>query len=335
MTSKVPGSSPSAPDANRRACMILVIFALVAGVLAALCGLLGGLLFIQLSSWFTTPIATPTPTPTATVAASEVPSSHRFLNVGNLFVRWSQANPEEILQLSWKRSANLTNRYANSECPSDLEYFGNSWVSENEATSSFFFRSLVGYGSQGTWSLKGETEVNIESLSAGCPKSAGIPVHTDYTFFDDPSKPNLFMVSRTFDFSDTPFSHDIRPFIPRLYPRDGFSQVYYPNATSDVLQNHSIAGCGYGCRISDWAGTWFAIHDPKKGRGMLVQHVQTEIPVALWLDEDGGSFTNSSSVLLVTPSGGFTGSITETEYICFYDEGIWSPSLTLPPECLP
>jgi hypothetical protein len=74
---------------------------------------------------------------------------NRTVTVGNFYVEWSQTNPEEIVDLRWNGSVNLTNPWANPYCSGDLEYFGNSWVSENEGTPSFFFASLVGWGTTG------------------------------------------------------------------------------------------------------------------------------------------------------------------------------------------
>jgi predicted outer membrane repeat protein len=265
--------------------------------------------------------------------ASEVRLPPRSLKAGNFFVQWSQTNPEEIYYLSWKGSANLTKPWVHPACNGDSEFFGNSWVSENEGTESFFFNSLVGWGTTGTWSSRNIVDIDIGSISSGCPGSADIPVHTTYQFFADEMRANLIKVDRTFEFGDTPYTHDVRPFIPRLFPLDGFSQVVHPDASGESLVTETTDGCGYGCMREDWNSTWFAIHSPITGLGMIVQHVPSTSAIALWIDEDGGSFTNSSSVLLLQPSGGFTGPVTETEYLCFYDQSIWMPSLTLPRGC--
>lgn len=77
------------------------------------------------------------------------------------------------------------------------------------------------------------------------------------------------------------------------------------------------------------------MHNPDTGAGMIVRHLPSEQAVALWLDDDGGTDTNATSVLLLQPDGGFTGTVTETEYLCFYDSSIWAPSLSLPAGCQP
>ena len=66
---------------------------------------------------------------------------------------------------------------------------------------------------------------------------------------------------------------------------------------------------------------------------MIVKHNPSSYAASLWVDWDGASNTNSSSVLLKKPVGGFTGEVVETQTFCFYDSSTWTPSLTLPPGC--
>lgn len=268
-----------------------------------------------------------------TVYAATVDPVNRTVTAGNFFVDWSETNPEEIVEIRWMGSPNLTNSAVDA-CPgSNLEFFGNSWVSENEGTPSFFFASIVGWGTTGTWTPSNNRKIDIGSISAGCFASANIPVSTHYQFFDSGPVANRIKVQRTFRFGGTPYTHDVRPFIPRLYPQDEFSQVLHPNAAGTSLLTETTVECDFGCIISDWDGSWFAIHNPTTGVGMIVRRGPSALPAALWVDEDDGSFTNSTSMLLLQPSGGFTGDVSETEFLCFYDSAIWTPSTALPPGC--
>jgi hypothetical protein len=249
----------------------------------------------------------------------------RVVMAGNFYIEWSQTNPEEVLYLSWKGSGNLTNPWEHPNCQGDLVFFGNSWVTETD----IFWASLVGWGTAGDWSQSDST-INIQSMSSGCPGSAGFPINTQYQFFE--AKPDLIMIQRTFEFGDTPYAHDVRPFIPRLYPSDGFTWVIHPNSDGNGLMTDTT--CDFGCVAESWDGSWFAIHNPTTGLGVIVQRAPSSNSVALWLDDDDGSFTNATSFLLLQPEGGFTGLVTETEYLCFYDSS-WTPSLTLPQGCQP
>jgi hypothetical protein len=266
-----------------------------------------------------------------TVFAATIDPVNRTVTTGNLFVDWSETNPEEIVELRWNGSPNLTNS-AGPDCRGNLEYFGNSWVSENEGTPSFFFGSLVGWGTSGTWNAPTQKKVNVDSISSGCFGSANVPVTTKYQFWDSGAPANRIKVQRQFAFGSTPYAHDVRPYIPRLYPQDGFTQVLHPNGAGTTLLTETTTGCDFGCVIPDWDGSWFAIHNPVTGLGMIVRR-ESSSPAALWVDKDDGSFTNSSSVLLLQPAGGFTGTVSETEFLCFYDTSLWTPSTTLPPGC--
>jgi hypothetical protein len=265
-----------------------------------------------------------------------LPPPPRSMRTPNYYVVWSETNPEEVTYLSWRGSDNLVSVWAHPDycTDEDLEFFGNSWASENEGTPDLFFESLVGWGTTGTWAKSG-LQVAIASECTGCSGPTGIPVSTTYQFFEEEAKADLITVKRGFDFGDTPYNHDVRPFIPRLYPGDGFTEVLHPDASGTMLRARTTYTCGYGCQVADWNGTWFALHNPETGLGMIVQHAASAHPVDLWVDNDAGSSTNSSAVLLLQPPLGFTGVVTDVEHLCFYHSGLWTPQLTLPPGCQP
>ncbi len=269
----------------------------------------------------------------STALAATIDPSARTVTTDKLFVDWSDTNPEEIVDIRWNGSPNLTNAAVIGGCPDDLEYFGNSWVSQDEGTPDFVFASLVGWGTTGTWENPNHNNLQINSSSAGCPASAEVPVRTMYRFFDDGPVANRIRVQRRFSFGSIPFPHDFRPYIPRLYPRSAYSQVLHPDASGASLVTEDIFLCDFGCQVTDWDGSWFAIHDPLTGEGLIVKHDPSPFDVALWVDQDAASDTTASAVLLRQPGGGFTGTVVEVEFFCFYDSSIWTPSTTLPPGC--
>jgi hypothetical protein len=270
---------------------------------------------------------------TTTAFAATIDPGTRTVTTGQLFVDWDDANPEAIVDIRWKSSPNLTNTAVISGCPDALEYFGNSWVSQDEGTPAFVFASLVGWGTTGTWTNPSHNKVSLDSSSAGCPASAGIPVHTDYRFYGDGPTANRIQVKRRFSFGSTPFPYAFRPYIPRLHPLSDYTQVLHPDGSGTTLVTEAAALCEFGCQVNDWDGSWFAIHNPSTGQGLIVRREPSPIPAALWVDQDQASFTAASSALLLRPSGGFTGSVTETEFLCFYDSSTWTPTTTLPPGC--
>jgi len=265
------------------------------------------------------------------VGAPGVDATTRTVIAGPFVVRWSLTDPEAITYLSWNGSTNLTGSWAHANCPTGglHEFFGNSWGGDSSST----FLSPVGWGSSGTWTPRGAQGVDVTSSASGCFGTSSIPVATSYGFFGATAPLGRIQVERRFSFGSTPFASDLRPYIPRLAPTTQFSQVAFPNQAGTALLTRGAFDCGLGCRISDWNGIWFAIHDPGTGRGMIVRHEVSSHPAALWIDEDGGSFTNSTSVILLQAGVGFTGTVVDRQVLCFYDAAIWIPSLTLPAGC--
>ena len=264
----------------------------------------------------------------------------------NLSVQWNTGNPEQIDVIKWNSAGltgsepNLTNTGTTGTPPchgGDVEFFGNSWSPPDPQSGG---KVLVGAGSTGTRVPGPDNKVLIDSNSTDCPpSSAGVSVETIYKFWQGGRPINRMKVTRHFTFSSA-FDRDVRPYIPRLYPVSAFRQVLHPNAAGTSVATHAVGGgsCPSGCIVTDWDGTdattsWFAVHNPGSGQGMIVKHTPSTFPVALWIDWDGASFTNASSVLALSPSGGFTGTVTEEQYFCFYDSSIWTPNLTLPPGC--
>jgi len=264
-------------------------------------------------------------------AGASVDPATRTAHSGALAVKWSATNPEEILSISYNGSPNLTNSWPLSFCDrGDSEFFGNSWDNDLGPNG---FAVPVGWGTTGTWSPSGFDGVRIDSAATGCFGTSGIPVETTYRFFDHGAGVGRMLVRRKFSFGSQPFVHNFRAYIPRLYPRDEFSVVIHPDATGSELVTEVGNDCEFGCAETNWDGTWFAIHAPGSGRGLIVRHTFSSTPVALWIDMDGGSSTTASSVLLLHPPGGFTGTLNDVESLCFYDSSLWAPSLTPPDGC--
>lgn len=257
--------------------------------------------------------------------------SARVVDTIAFSIAWSATDPEQIDSLVW-RGMSMTNTGTVSGLPPGChfaEYFGNSW-----AVAHYPFM-LVG-DSIGTWDRSGQGTVRISSRSSGCEGSIGIGVATTYTFFEHGPAVDSFRVDRKFSFGSSPADYDIRPFIPRLFPRDTYNQVLHPDGTGTSLVTDSISPCEFGCDVANWNGTWFASNDPVTGRGMILLR-EPASPAALWIDMDGASMTTASSARLIRPAGGFIGTIHEVEVLCFYDSTTWPASsrtaLTLPASC--
>jgi hypothetical protein len=285
----------------------------------------------------TGPITVTTPGGTATTDTNFVvtPPPPRIVSAGPFQVQWSATDPEEITSFSWNGFGNLTGRWRNgTQCTGgyaggDQEFFGNAWGMGGFGSHAV----LVGLGSTGTWSAEtGDTSTTVSiassaSASAYCSQDAGVPVTTTYQF---PNSGNLFTVQRTFAFGTTPFAGDMRPYIPRFAPEAQYTSVYYP-ATGGTLEQVNEGSCDAGCEETDWDGSWFALVNSSTGMDVVVRRTAAAAPVALWVDEDGGSNTSATGVLLLQAAGGFTGTVTESESFCFANG--WTPGLTLPSGC--
>jgi hypothetical protein len=258
------------------------------------------------------------------------------LDSTNFHIEWSDVvpgDPEQIDVLQWKGGWSVGLSFSGACNFLWPEYFGNALVPPDP------MRSLVGSGTTGSWTPGADgLSATIKSIATGCDYSLNVPVATKYRLFsNDQCAENHILVGRVFGFGTTPFTYDFRPYVPRLYPRDQFWQVLHPDSTHSVLAVENANDCESGCQISNWDGTWFATHDPNKFRGVIVYRRASSFAVNLWVDLDGSSWSNSSSVLLLQPAGGFTGSVTEVEGLCFYDATNWSQQqqehLQLPVGC--
>ena len=296
--------------------------------------------------------------------AQPVNSTVRGIKTGNFTAVWaSGADAEALTSLQWMANPNWTNSsYVNTcgNASNDVEYFGNSEAPPDPESGGLV---LVGGGTvapAGTllWEVSfvpaGFRVVTINSRSANCPpSSAGIDVQTTYRF-PNPQDPqtNRFEVERVFDFTAAPFVHDFRPYIPRLSISAGFTEVLYPAPNRTLIvgtTTNCVSGCtgpqsapGAAPLNPPWDSTqgWFAIHNPTTLEGVVVSRVPSTVPqgspitAQLWIDADSGSYTDSSSFLLLSPTAGFSGGlITEAETFCFYDSSTWTPSLVPPVGC--
>lgn len=267
-----------------------------------------------------------------------VDSTARTVQSARFFLDFSNAvaeNPEDLDVLRWAGGPNLVESFAIDACSSNVvEHFGTSWAPPDPNLGG---RVLVGSGSSGSWEQDGASIV-IHSTSSGCSASTSTPVETRYQFRAGTAADTI-EVDRQFDLGSGPVNQPFRPFMPRL--SFSFDRVLHPDAAGRNLLSEDIFACPYGCQLSNWDGSWFAYYatsGPLAGHGMIVRRGASALPANLWLDYDAGiTDTNSSSVLLLPPAGGFPAQVTEKELLCFFDGQSWSPaqqaSLTLPAGC--
>jgi hypothetical protein len=177
-------------------------------------------------------------------------------------------------------------------------------------------------GVTSTWTGTSATQgmTAIRSL-ASCDSTLDAKTRTTYTLSARPALVNSLKITRSFAFAKKPSAGNLRAYVARLslgiYP-----VVLAPNAAG-VVQTYSVIACPLNCTETDWNGKWMA-DDDGHGNGMAIFRSATTNPSAqLTIDYDGYSDSNNTAVTLIMPTAGWSGTVTETEYLCFYDATSW------------
>ena len=170
----------------------------------------------------------------------------------------------------------------------------------------------------GTAATHGSTAIRT---LVGCDGPLDAKTRTQYTLFTQPGLVNSLKIVRSFTFARHPSAGNLRAYVPRLqlavYP-----VVYAPDATG-VVQTYNVNACPLNCTETNWNGVWMA-DDDGQGNGMVVvRNPATNPPAQLTIDYDGFSNSNNSAVTLVMPTAGWSGTVVETEFLCFYDATSW------------
>jgi hypothetical protein len=251
-------------------------------------------------------------------------------------------DPERIDSLTWKNSSGTVSGnlavQGGTYCTTDArEWWGQSYGSV-EGQQPYL---IVG-GSAGTWKSPAAGQVVIKTNTpATC--ATHIPMTTTYTFFGSGPHANEIKVVRSVPFGTHPYANPsqegLRIYVPRLSVVT-YNQVLYPDSNHKLV----VSGVCDNCTplgSSAWGGGWFADNSSTSNSGLIVLRAATDQPGAeLEIDEDLLSGSNNTAIDLPQPSGGWKTSITEAEYLCFYDATSWPLShrqpgkgVTLPAGC--
>jgi hypothetical protein len=146
---------------------------------------------------------------------------------------------------------------------------------------------------------------------------------TTYTLGAFAAGKSAMKIKRTFAFGPdgVNLADNLRAYVPRIsiikYPK-----VLYPD-TAGAVQSVTVLTCSPNCTAPTWNGTWVA-DDDGMGNGIVLIRDKSSKAAAkigiLWGDL---SNSNSTSILLMRPAGGWRGKLTETEWLCFYDPTSW------------
>jgi hypothetical protein len=236
---------------------------------------------------------------------------------------YTTANADRVDAIQWVGSSTVfTNYVANGgplHCNDPQEFFGQAYG------DSGLEPYAVITGTQSKWKAKnalaGKTTV---TSTTSCEFTLDALATTAYALSNKPGLRNTLKITRTFKFKTPDAAGNLRAYVPRL-PITPYTTVYAPDQNG-IVQTYNAGGCAGACMLTDWNGTWFA-DDDGAGNGMVVLRSPTKNkPAFVYIDNDSFSASNNTGVTLAKPQSGWTGTYTETEYLCFYDATSWPAS---------
>jgi len=114
-----------------------------------------------------------------------------------------------------------------------------------------------------------------------------------------------------------------------------FHYVVVPNAEGKVVTYDSANCTSAPCTVTDWNGSWFADYDGSSFGLIVIRDPSSTAPAFVGIQSGGVSNANFTSIVLTQPAAGWSGLLTETEYVCFFNQRTWTIGPKLPPDCVP
>jgi hypothetical protein len=218
-----------------------------------------------------------------------------------------------------------------------IEFFGQSYgdVYVSQMSPPLF----IVQGASATWvknSSSSGTSTTTGSDSGSCATLDGT-AETNYSLGSGSNYVNTIKITRAFTFNDDQ-DYNLRAYVPRVSV-NAYYETIYPDSTGTLQTielGDTYGNCPYGCEISDWAGTWIADDDGSGNGIMLIRQPTFAVPAEIDVDYDDYSLSNSSAIVLMRPEAGWSGTVTETEYLCIYDATSWpiaNRATSLPAGC--
>ena len=260
---------------------------------------------------------------TGALADGHVLSNARLsFTFGSSNTGYTTTDADRVDAISWVNSAGATvsNYIAQGglACNDAVEFFGQAY---GDGSDSRPYGVIDGVPSNwtGTGSTKGKTA--IKSATA-CSYTLDMTTRTSYALSTSASMVNALNLTRKFTFSAAPSDGDLRAYVTRVSLAN-YPYVIYPN-TSGVLETVNANSCSFNCLTTDWNGTWMA-DDDGSGTGVAIfRKPNAAFPAQITVDNDSTSVSNASAITLIELAAGWSGSVTETEYVCFYDATSWT-----------
>jgi hypothetical protein len=264
--------------------------------------------------------------PAAAWADGHTLQNHRLLFLfGSTSTGYSTADADRVDNITWVNSAGtVVENYitqADPACNDPVEFFGEAYGNGANAVPYAVIRGVTSTWT-GTSATRGRT--SITSLSA-CGASLDTTTKSTYVLSNNRTLVNTLKITRSFKFVRAASMGDFRPYVVRV-PLGNYPYTIYPDSTGAV-QTVSAGSCGFDCIVTDWNGKWMA-DDSGTGQGVAIfRAANAAYPAELTIDWDEDSHSNVSAITLIQPTAGWSRkSVTETEYLCFYDATSWTAS---------
>lgn len=171
-------------------------------------------------------------------------------------IQFAVTRPDMIVTLIYKDRDPF--RDLSSEENSQTEYFGQD-ARGTASKGSIYLPQLVEYHWQVDHQSDRAAQISTRTVSEGRP-----PVLTTYWFYGDRS---YFVVERTIQYSQVPYTGSYQDWVPRLAFFDTYRAMRYRD-TNGVLQQRGY--CTTACINEGWDGRWLQQVGYKLGLGQSV-----------------------------------------------------------------
>jgi hypothetical protein len=260
----------------------------------------------------------------AAMAAHVLQNGRITVVLGDSSAGLTAANSDRVDAITWVDSSgtptgNLASNGGPLHCNDPQEFFGQSYGDSGNATPYF-----VVAGTESKWTKGAKAQLaggsKVKSLTS-CDVTLDGLTTTQYSLSKKATTINQLHIARVFAFAATETSGTLRAYVPRL-PLASYPVVLLPDSTG-VVQQYNAGNCGFNCEVSDWNHAWVALDDGH-GDGLVILRNAVRGPAAVVvIDNDTYSNSDNTSVGLVQPATGWSGSVAETEALCFYDATSW------------
>jgi hypothetical protein len=260
---------------------------------------------------------------------SAAPAFAHELSNGRITVDFNDGPTSDLVDsIAWINSdgvstGNLVVSGGPLNCGDPQEFFGQSYGDSDGGTML-----MVVDGATAKWTSKNNVSGTSKTKGTDTCFTLMGKTTSAYTMSAGAKAQNMMTIKRTFAFSKAAETQtdNLRAYAARL-SMTTYKNVIFPDSTG-ALQTVPIINCPFApaanCEIANWSGTWFADDDGNGNGMMMISDKSSTAPAKIAMDYDSFSNTNVTSILLLKPDAGWSGTLVETEHMCFYDAKSWT-----------